>query len=119
MKVGERVLFDRWGEIKGVRADLLISLAGPHREATSDERITQNYPFTKTEQLLGTLRISSAETLRRNVLRCRKEINRLATKAGDTPPSIDAVIETSQWHGYRLNPDTVRIVAIIELTARN
>ena len=26
-----RVVFDRWGEIKGVRADLLISLAGPHQ----------------------------------------------------------------------------------------
>jgi hypothetical protein len=113
-----RVLFDRWGEIKGMLADLLISLAGPYREATSDERIPQNYPFTKTEQLLGMLRIDSAEMLRRHVLRCRKKINRLATKAGDALPSIDAVIETSQRHGYRLNPDTVRIVAITELTAR-
>ena len=113
-----RVVFDRWGEIKGVRADLLISLAGPHRAATSDDRIPQSYPFTKTEQLLGTLRIESAETLRRRILRCRNEINRLATEAGDAPPSIDAVIENSQRHGYRLNPDTVRIVAITELTAR-
>jgi len=78
----------------------------------------QNYPFTKTEQLLGTLCIDSAETLRHYVLRCRNEIIRLATEAGDTPPSIDAVIESSQRHGYRLNPDTVRIVAITELTAR-
>jgi Queuosine biosynthesis protein QueC len=112
------VLFDRWGEIKGMLADLLISLAGPYREATSDERMPQNYPFTKTEQLLGVLRIDSAEMLRRHVLRCRKEINRLATEAGDTPPSIDAVIETSHRRGYRLNPDTVRIVAITEPTAR-
>jgi len=70
------------------------------------------------ERLLGMLRIDSAEMLRRHVLRCRKKINRLATKAGDALPSIDAVIETSQRHGYRLNPDTVRIVAITELTAR-
>jgi hypothetical protein len=100
-----------------VRADLLISLAGPHREATSDERVPENYPFTKTEQLIGTL-CTETETLRRNILRCRKEINRLATEAGDAPPSIDAVIETSQRHGYRLNPDTVRIVAITEVIAR-
>ena len=45
------------------------------------------------------------------------EINRLATEAGDTSPPIDAVIETSQWRGYRLNPDAVRIVAFTELTA--
>ena len=70
------------------------------------------------ERLLGMLRIDSAEMLRRHVLRCRKKINRLATKAGDALPPIDAVIETSQRHGYRLNPDTVRIVAITELTAR-
>jgi hypothetical protein len=78
----------------------------------------QSHPFTKTEQLLRTLCIDSAETLRRRVLRCRNKINRLATEAGDAPPLSDAVIETSQRHGYRLNPDTVRIVAITELTAR-
>jgi hypothetical protein len=89
------VVFDRWGAMKGVLADLLISLAGPHREATIDERITQNYPFTNTEQLLRTLRIET-ETLRRYILRCRKEINRLATEADDPPPSIDAVIENSR-----------------------
>jgi hypothetical protein len=32
-------------------------------------------------------------------------------------PALDAVIENNQSHGYRLNPDTVRIVAITELTA--
>jgi hypothetical protein len=26
------------------------------------------------------------------------------------------VIENSQWHGYRLNPDRIRIVAISELS---
>ena len=28
---------------------------------------------------------------------------------------IDAVIENIQWHGYRLNPDRVRLVAPSEL----
>jgi hypothetical protein len=110
------VVFGRWGEIKGVGADLLISLAGPHREAMSGERAPENYPFTETGQLLIELRIETAETLRRRVLRCRNEIERRARDAGDAPPSIDAVIETNQRHGYRLNPDTVRIVAMTELT---
>ena len=51
------------------------------------------------------------ETLRRRVLRCRTMIAQLAQNAGAVAPALDAVI------GYRLNPDTVRVVAITELTA--
>jgi hypothetical protein len=35
----------------------------------------------------------------------------LARLKGDNAPEIDAIIETNQWHGYRLNPDRVRILA--------
>ena len=111
-----RVIFDPWGEIKGVGADLLISLARPHKEAMSRDRAPENYPFTATTQLLKDLGIETAETLRRRVLRCRNEIERLARRAGAAPPPIEAVIENNQWHGYRLNPDVVRIVAMTELT---
>ena len=77
-----RVLFDRWGEIKGVRADLLISLAEPHRRAANEERAPQNYPFTKGQHLSQIHRVE-AETLKRLVLRCRNEISRLAKKVGE------------------------------------
>jgi hypothetical protein len=56
------------------------------------------------------------ETLRRRIMRCRDKLAELARNAGSPPPSLDAVIENSQWHGYRLNPDRVRIVAISELS---
>ena len=46
-----------------------------------------------------------------------KVIERLATNGSDAPPAIGAVIETNQPHGYRLNPDMVRVVALSELTA--
>jgi hypothetical protein len=39
----------------------------------------------------------------------------LAAHAGDPRPSIEAVIESSQWHGYRLNPSRVRIVALSDI----
>ena len=36
-EVGKRVVFQRWGEIKGVGAELLIVLAAPFREAREAE----------------------------------------------------------------------------------
>ena len=111
----KRVVFDRWGEIRGVSAELMIALAEPFREAMHDELAPESYPFTKTANLLRPINCANEETLRRRVLRCRIKITELATSTGDPPPSIDAVIENSQWHGYRLNPDRIRIVAITEL----
>lgn len=94
-----RVVFDRWDEITGV----------------GDELAPEHYPFTETPDLLRWLKCDREETLRRRVLRCRNKITELATNAGDPPPSTDAVIENSPWHGYRLNPDRIRIVTITEL----
>ncbi|MBW7997805.1 MAG: hypothetical protein FVQ81_14785 [Candidatus Glassbacteria bacterium] len=111
----KRVVFDRWGEITGVGAELLIVLAEPFRKAMDDELAPEHYPFTETHGLVRRLKCEGDETLRRRVLRCRNMITKLAENAGDPPPSIDAVIESSQWHGYRLNPDSIRIVAITEL----
>jgi hypothetical protein len=112
---GGRVVFDRWGEIVGVSAELLAALAEPFREATQRELTPENYPFTGTAALLGRTHCESDETFRRRVLRCRNKITKMAKRAGDQAPSIDAVIENSQRHGYRLNPDRVRIVALSEL----
>jgi 7-cyano-7-deazaguanine synthase in queuosine biosynthesis len=84
---GNRVLFHRWGELTGVSARLLL------RETDCNDE----------------------ETLRRRVLRCRNQISRIAKQAGDVPPPAYAVIENMPWHGYRLNPDGVRIVALAEL----
>ena len=103
--IEKRVVFDRWGEITGVGAELLIALAKPFRKAMIEELAPENFPFIKTADLLRRLNCNG-ETLRRRVYRCRNEIARLATGAGDAPPAIDAVIENSQWHGYRLNPDS-------------
>ena len=111
----KRVIFDRWGEIKGVSAGLMIALAEPFKQAKRNELSPERYPFTKTVNLLRQTNCPNEETFRRRVLRCRDKITELAKKAGDPPPSIDAVIENSQWHGYRLNPDRIRVVAITEL----
>ena len=110
-----RVRLERWGEVKGQSARLIISLAEPFRQAMKEERAPENYPFTKTQNLKGEINCTDDETLRQLVHRTRNKLSKLATLAGDPPPSIDAVIESSQWHGYRLNPNQVRIVALSDL----
>jgi len=115
---GNSLVFDRWGEIKGASAKLIIALAEQFRQAMRDQLVPEHYPFLKTSELMSQIGCGSDETFRRRILRCRNKIAELARSAGDPTPSLDAVIENSQRHGYRLNPDTVRIVAITELTAR-
>ncbi len=111
-----RVLFERWDILGGVSAELIIALSEPFRQATRDELAPEHYPFIKTVDLATQTMCNSDETLRRRILRCRKDITKLAGKAGDPPPSFGAVIESVQRHGYRLNPDRVRLVSISELS---
>ena len=110
------MVFDGWGEITGVSAGLIAALAAPFRDAVRDELAPEDYPLVETRNLMRRVDCESNETFRRRVLRCRNAITRLAVNAGAVPPSIDAVIESNQWHGYRLNPDNVRLVAIAEIT---
>ncbi len=114
-EAGKRVVFDRWGEIKGVSAQLLMTLAEPFRGATHDERAPENYPFINSRDLQRQTKCHNEETFRRRVLRCRRKIEKLALNVGDAPLSTSAVIENNPWHGYRLNPDRVRIVALSDL----
>ena len=112
---GQRVVFDGWGEVKGVGAELIIALAEPFRRAMLDELSPERYPFTESGELCRKAGCDNEETLRRRVQRCRNRINKLAKAAGDPPPSIESVIENIQWRGYRLNPDRVRILALTEV----
>jgi hypothetical protein len=111
----KRVVFDGWGEIKGESAKLLIALAKSFREAIDKELAPERFPFLKTSALKREINCDSDEVLRRRVLRCRNYIEKLAKATGETSPSLDAVIENSPWHGYRLNPDHIRLVAPSEL----
>ena len=111
-----RVVFERWGEIKGVVADLLIALAEPFRIAMHDKIAPEHYPFIKTYKLMSLTECDTEETMRRRILRGRNGISEMARAAGYPSPSINAVIESLQGHGYRLNPDRIRIVAVSELS---
>ena len=110
-----RVVFNGLGELRGVNVGLIAALAEPFRDAMHEELAPERYPFIETRDLMRRVGCSSQETLRRRILRCRNTIEQLASDAGLTVPSTDAVIENNQWHGYRLNPDRVRIVALPQL----
>jgi hypothetical protein len=111
------VVIKGWGEIKGANAKLIVALAEPFRDATRKEYAPEHYPYTKTPKLMQQIDCESDEVLRRRVFRCRNNIKKLAQDAGDTEPPNDAIIENLQWHGYRLNPDRVRLVALSDLPA--
>jgi hypothetical protein len=111
---GKRVVFQRWGELQGANADLIIALAELFRSAARKELSPERYPFFETSKLKRRLNCGSDEVLRRRVLRCRNKIKKLAKDVGEVEPSIDAIIENSRWHGYRLNPDRVRLMAHLE-----
>jgi hypothetical protein len=81
-----------------------------------DELAPEHYPFTNAAILQREINCQNQATLRRRVLRCRNQIEKLAKNACAARPLPEAVIENSQWHGYRLNPDRIRIVAISELS---
>jgi 7-cyano-7-deazaguanine synthase in queuosine biosynthesis len=112
----KRVVFDRWGEIKGASAQLIIALAQPFRQAMRNKLVPERYPFLKASELMRQISCKSDETLRRQIFRCRNKIGELASNAGDPTPSLDAVLENNKWHGYRVNPDRIRIVAMSELS---
>ena len=110
-----RVLVNRWGELGGVSAALIIALSKPFRRAAHDELAPEHYPFIKSAVLAHQTSCDSAQTLRQRIVNCRNGITKLATEAGASPPSLDTVIENVPWRGYRLNPDWVRVVTNSEL----
>ena len=111
----QSVVFDGWGEVKGVGAALIIALMAPFLQAMLEGISPERYPFTESRELCRKTGCDNEETLRKRVLRCRNHIKKLAKAAGDSPPSIESVIESNQWRGYRLNPDRVRILALTEV----
>ena len=111
-----RVVFEGWGEIGGACAELVIALSEQYLQAAQDEIGLERDLFIKSANLAHKIKCNSEETLRRRILRCRKSISKLAVACGGHPLSVDSVIENSQWHGYRLNPDRVRVIQVSELS---
>ena len=102
---GKLVVFERWGEIKGASAELIIALAELFRDARRERACARALSFLRGLEASNVKSIvNPMQALRRRILRFRNKIKKLARDAGDSEPSLDAVIENSQWHGYLAEP---------------
>ncbi len=101
----QRVSVDGLVTFEGKHYALLVALRSPFLEATKK---AENPPFLPLQKLADTLDIDQ-DYLRKLVERLRKRINSVFMKQLGVAPSPEAIIESQQWKGYRLNPSKVDI----------
>ena len=113
-EVGRRLVIDGLGEILGASFELLDALRAAFRNARGAELRPEKYPFVKSIDLANALSLDES-SMRKRVSRFRTEMMGLCNAICRPPLSEDAVVENLPWHGYRLNPFRVRLVALSEL----
>lgn len=95
----KRIVFANGPEISGVAYRLFEKLAG-QRCLDAKVASTQAYIPTRTlAQALGT----NEETLRKQVTRVRKNLERLFEEATNYTLDQNDIIQSDRWKGYRLN----------------
>ena len=115
---GKRVVIEGLGEISGASFELLDALRPSFRSAREGELRPEKYPFLKSLDLANVLSLDEP-SMRKRVSRFRKEeVSGLCETAGRPALPEDAIIENLPWHGYRLNPFRVRLLALSEIMER-
>ncbi len=110
-EAGRRVVIEGLGHISGASYDLLEALRPSFRRAREAELRPERHPFLKASELAQYLNLDEP-SLRKRVSRFRnEELMSLCNFAGHSLPE-DAIIENLPWHGYRLNPFHIRLVAL-------
>jgi 7-cyano-7-deazaguanine synthase in queuosine biosynthesis len=97
------------GELRGVSAELVEVLAERFLASAGAGLPHEEYALASARDLASTLNIAE-ETVRRRINRARRQIAEAIGAAGLSVPPDDAIIENIPWSGYRLNPDTTRVV---------
>jgi hypothetical protein len=88
-------------------AETLIQQAQRDR---GEGRAPESFTFLKSRTLSMTLGKNEA-TLRRTVHRVRSRLRAAFETNAGLPLSMYALVETDQWHGYRLNPSVLVLAA--------
>jgi hypothetical protein len=94
---------------------LLKALTDRYVQDRDAGRSPNNYAFFNAKDLAGHLHVEEA-SLRKQVSRLRKAVSRDFQLKYDVPLTHDVLIETKEWHGYRLNPN-VRILDPAEIAS--
>lgn len=97
------------GDVTGVAAKLIMVLADMHLACAGEGRVAEDHTLVRAPDLAEMLGVTE-ETLRRRISQLRRRVRDLAVPAGLAIPDDNAVVENVPWRGYRLNPDTVRVV---------
>ena len=104
-----RVLFEGVPPIEGkANCSLVERLATQYREDLQAGRVPENYQYVRAVVLASALSVEEP-TLRRRVNRFRQAVCSQFEEHCGLPLTKDAIIETKEWSGYRLNP-SVRLV---------
>lgn len=102
----------------GTLYTLLDALRSQYLEDLDARRASDAYTFVSSQTLVRLFGVT-ADTLRRRVLRARKQLHQAIEDELHRATSDQDVIETEQWKGYRLNPRLVRVVDLSELPAQD
>ena len=97
------------GEFGGASAETLSFLARSFLDAAGQGRSPEEYPVAHALDLADAWDILEP-AVRRRVLKVRQRVRHLASEAGIEPPEDDAIVENVPGRGYRLNPDSVKVL---------
>ena len=97
--------------------ELLAPLARRYRDETLAGRAPENHTYVTTREMVKLLPLDE-NTLRRRVLRFRKRVAKGFEKRFGITLASDAIIQSQEWRGYRLNPN-VRLLHPDEIEIRN
>ena len=99
-----RVLLEGLQPLTGpANYSLIAQLAAQYRQDREAGRAPENFKYTSARELAETFAIHEA-TLRRRVNRFRKQAAERFEDRNGLPLMQDAIIESKDWHGYRINP---------------
>gem|GEM_PF-6601137 len=104
----QRVSIDGLVTFEGKHYALLAALRSPFLDAAKKG---ENPPFLALQKLADALDVDQ-DYLRKLVERLRKRVALTFMKQLGVAPSPEAIIESQQWKGYRLNPSKVDIADI-------
>jgi hypothetical protein len=108
-----QVIFGSWPPLTGASYALLNQLRANYEDAKRTGKAPENYPVVGSHELAQRLRVEEP-TLRRQISRLRRQLDKYSVASGNGPLPPDAVIENEPWAGYRLNP-AVLVLAVSEM----
>ena len=114
----QRVMLEGVPPVTGpANYSLIAQLVAQYRQDREAGRAPENFRYTSARELAETFAIREP-TLRRRVNRFRKQAAERFEDRNGLPLMQDAIIETREWKGYRINP-RVWVVEPGELKVRD